>query len=158
MMKQDESLLPNRSAVTPTPTTPLPLPPTPPRNRPSTPESPTPQRGPALAPSPPPLAPSPPLSSPTPAARLPLRNTPPPIDLARQIAAVTEDLAGLRAEEQRLSQIQHDRVRLASQFTDTAFRLTFSSRGSRLGSSNSSMTRYHALLRLHGKTFGAYYS
>jgi hypothetical protein len=43
----------------------------------------------------------------------------PPNDLARQIAAVTQDLAGLRAEEQRLMQVQmqsrtvplHQRVR-----------------------------------------------
>jgi len=46
--------------------------------------------------------------------RHPLRNASPPTDLGRQIAAVTEDLAGLRAEEQRLSQMQHDRVRPAT--------------------------------------------
>ena len=95
--------------MTPTPTTPLSLPPTPPRNRALTPESPTPQRGgTALAPSPPPLVRSP---SPTPVARHPLGDTSPPTDLARQIAAVTEDLAGLRAEEQRLSQRQREQVR-----------------------------------------------
>ncbi|KAH9019969.1 hypothetical protein EDB85DRAFT_542226 [Lactarius pseudohatsudake] len=111
-LRLDESLPPDRSGTTPTPTptTPLPLPPTPPRNRASTPESPTPQRGPALAPSPPPLVRSPERLAPTPAPRHPLRDTEPPTDLARQIAAVTEDLAGLRAEEQRLSQIQHERV------------------------------------------------
>ncbi|KAN0138051.1 hypothetical protein V8E53_003940 [Lactarius tabidus] len=103
-----ESPPPDRSVLTPTPTTPLPLPPTPPRNRALTPESPTPQRGPALAPSPPPLVHSPQPSSPSPAPHHPLRDAMPSTDLARQIAAVTEDLAGLRAEEQRLSQVQHE--------------------------------------------------
>lgn len=105
-LKPDVSVPPDHSAMVPTPTAPLPLPPTPPRIRPSTPESPTPQRGPALAPSPPPLVRSPEPSTSTPAARNPLRNTPSPTDLARQITAVTEDLASLRAEERRLSQMQ----------------------------------------------------
>ncbi|KAI9453693.1 hypothetical protein BJY52DRAFT_1287690 [Lactarius psammicola] len=113
-LKLDESPPPDRSTMTPTPTTPLPLPPTPPRNRPSTPESPTPQRGPALAPSPPSLVRSPEPSSPTPTPRHPLRDRSPPTDLARQIAAVTEELTSLRAEEQRLSQMQHERVRPAT--------------------------------------------
>ncbi|KAF8266143.1 hypothetical protein EI94DRAFT_231794 [Lactarius quietus] len=108
-LKRDESPPPDRSVMTPTLATPLPLPPTPPRNRASTPESPTPQRGPARAPSPPPLGHSSRPPSPTPAAPHPLHNTSPPTNLARQIAAVTEDLAGLRAEEQRLSQMQHER-------------------------------------------------
>lgn len=107
-MKLEDSLPPDPSVMTPTPITPLTLPPTPLRNRPSTPESPTPQRGPALAPSPPPLVHSPQSSSPTPAVPHSLRDAMPPTDLARQIAAVTEDLAGLRAEEQRLSQTQHE--------------------------------------------------
>jgi hypothetical protein len=115
-LERDESPPPNHSAMTPTPTTPLPLPPTPPRNRPPTPESPTPQRGPALAPSPPPLVRSPQPSSPTPAARHPLHDAIPPTDLTRQIAAVTEDPVGLRAEEQRLSQIQNEKVRSAAQY------------------------------------------
>ncbi|KAH9173987.1 hypothetical protein EDB89DRAFT_647369 [Lactarius sanguifluus] len=107
-LRLDESLPLDRSGTTPT--TPLPLPPTPPRNRASTPESPTPQRGPAPAPSPPQLVRSPERLSPTPAPRHPLRGTEPPTDLARQIEAVTEDLAGLRAEQQRLTQMQHERV------------------------------------------------
>lgn len=119
-MKLDESQPPDHSVLTltPTPTTPLPLPPTPPRNRASTPESPTPQRGPALAPSPPPLVRSPRPSSPNPVAPHPQREAMHPTDIARQIAAVTEDLAGLRAEEQRLSQIQHDNVRLSTRSTN----------------------------------------
>lgn len=79
-------------------------PPTPPRlvlNRPPSPVSPTPQRRPSskssspilhahhLSPSPSPLA-------------LPPRDPSPPTDIARQIAAVTRDLADLRAEERRL--------------------------------------------------------
>ncbi|KAI9435250.1 hypothetical protein H4582DRAFT_2059517 [Lactarius indigo] len=108
-LRLDESPPPDHSTVTPTPTTPLPLPPTPPRNRASTPESPTPRRGPALPPTPPPLVRTPEPLSPTPAPRHPRRDTEPPTDLARQIAAVTEDLAGLRAEEQRLSEMQHER-------------------------------------------------
>ncbi|KAH9022071.1 hypothetical protein EDB83DRAFT_2320361 [Lactarius deliciosus] len=113
-LRLDESLPPDRSGTTPTPTPtiPLPLPPTPPRNRASTPESPTPRRG--LAPPPPPSPPqlvrSPERLSPTPAPRHPLRGTEPPTDLARQIAVVTEDLAGLCAEQQRLSQMQHEQV------------------------------------------------
>ncbi len=90
--------------------TPMPTPmapPTPPPNRASTPESPTPQRGLALASSPSPLALSPRPLSPPPAPRDAPRTTSTPTDLARQIAAVTEHLAGLRAEEQRLSQVQH---------------------------------------------------
>jgi hypothetical protein len=145
-MKLEDSLPPDPSVMTPTPITPLTLPPTPLRNRPSTPESPTPQRGPALAPSPPPLVHSPQSSSPTPAVPHSLRDAMPPTDLARQIAAVTEDLAGLRAEEQRLSQTQHEQVRTVTQSCSSL--LTFS---------NSRM-HLHALLRLHGSPFGAYCS
>ena len=90
----------------------------------SSPESPTPQR----RPSPLPLRPAR-NSYPTSRTRgSPRSLTPPPLsalvasppdDLARQIAAVTQDLAGLRAEEQRLMQVQmqlrtvppHQRVR-----------------------------------------------
>ena len=146
-MKLDESPPPDQ----PTLTTALPLPPTPPpRHRASTPESPTPQRGPALAPSPPPLVHSPRPLSPTPAPQHPLHDAMPPTDLARQIAAVTEDLAGLRAEEQRLSQIQHDNVRLSTHSADI-----FSHRGP---SPSSSRMRYHALLRLRDSRLGAYCS
>ena len=117
-MKLDESPPPDQ----PTLTTPLPLPPTPPpRHRASTPESPTPQRGLTLAPSPPPLVHSPRPSSPTPAPHHSMPDAMPPTDLARQIATVTEDLAGLRAEEQRLSQVQHDNVRLSTHSADIFF-------------------------------------
>jgi hypothetical protein len=149
-LERDESPPPDHSAMTPTPTTPLPLPPTPPRNRPPTPESPTPQRGPALAPSPPPLVRSPQPSSPAPAARHPLHDAIPPTDLTRQIAAVTEDPVGLRAEEQRLSQIQNEKVRSAAQY---CFADSFSPLPSL-----SSLTRYHTLLRLYDSLFGTYCS
>jgi len=84
-------------------------PPTPPRlvlNRPPSPVSPTPQRRSSSMPSPPKR--SPPILharrlslSPSPLA-LPPRDSSPPTDIARQIAAVTRDLADLRAEERRL--------------------------------------------------------
>lgn len=82
---------------------------TPPRlHRASSPISPTPQRRLSLSPSRSPKSfqiPRPQrLSRPPSPLLLSPRVTSPPADIARQIAAVTQDLAGLRAEEQRLFQ------------------------------------------------------
>ncbi|KAN0138053.1 hypothetical protein V8E53_003942 [Lactarius tabidus] len=56
-----------------------------------------------------------------------LRDAMPPTDLTRQIAAVTEDPVGLRAEEQRLSQIQNEKPQQldALPHSSSPLRLTF---------------------------------
>jgi hypothetical protein len=141
-------------------TTPL----TPPRlvlNRPPSPVSPTPQRRPSSMSSPPkslsPILHARRLSpSPSPLT-LPPRVPSPPADIARQIAAVTRDLADLRAEERRLLQqgvrhydYNHATARVTEALVDSSL---YVSRVHRRLSVTTVL-----LVPLPSKRFGAYYS